>query len=363
MSQQVAAINLSAAVIGTTGAISWQSAAVPPTIRQQMLPQQTGAALLVWNDSGCILRCVYPTTLESFTLTAGAWRELHPPAGEIVINYTVTAIFPNATVSFLLADYFAPGEPVDAVGTLGNSPIGLSGSLPTSVTQVINDVNPAVGVVLEAKPTTGPNAGISSAGINNDGSFYFGGNHLTGDNAGKLTAAELTSADAITAVRALIGSGAQFQVNSSGVITFIGNQATAGSYGAAPVVAQALGVHVTATTLQTILTYTPGANGFFRINAYLNAQNATTPQAINFNVSYTDPDSNISTFVDLATTAAGSLQVFNGVTNIATGGGNAPYSIITLVIHAKASTAITVKYTDPGGTPNDFVTAIIELLA
>lgn len=151
-----------------------------------------------------------------------------------------------------------------------------------------------------------------------------------------------------------------------GGIVKLSGQATAGSFGVPPIVAQALGVHVTVTTQQTILSYTPTANSWFRVNCHLAAvQAGSSTQLIKLTVNYTDPDANASFPEPIATTGLGTSPTsFSGTNSIPVGPGAAGiYSCIPIVIHAKASTAITVVYQDPGGTPNDFVTAILEQIA
>lgn len=56
------------------------------------------------------------------------------------MTWTVTYIIPNAPVSLLLADLYRAGEPLDPIGVLGNSPIGVSGTVATSVSNLYFNV-------------------------------------------------------------------------------------------------------------------------------------------------------------------------------------------------------------------------------
>lgn len=173
MSIQVANIDLSAATVGTAGSIPIGQATPPPTIAQQMRPMQNqegGPSLFVWNESGCGLTCLWPDSRETFTLPAGQWRLLHIPPAETQLNYLVSYIIPNAPVSLLLADLYVPGEPIDPMGVLGNSPIGVSGQVATSTGQSIkNDGNVPATQIIEATPS---DQGSSSVSLNNDASGF-----------------------------------------------------------------------------------------------------------------------------------------------------------------------------------------------
>lgn len=141
MSIQVANIPMANAVIGSSGKISWTAQVRPPTIHEQMQPQKLlTATLVVFNDSGCWLTCLFPISKETFTIPAGAWRKLYPPPGEVELDYTISARANGVATPTLFADYYAPGEPVDDLGVLGNSAVGVSAPI---ATQNINvDIQP-----------------------------------------------------------------------------------------------------------------------------------------------------------------------------------------------------------------------------
>lgn len=172
MSFNVAQIDLTAATVGTKGNIPLGQAIPPPTIKQMMRPlqEQEGATLSVLNESGCVLLCTWPAAGKSFSLTAGQWKQLNVPPGEIELDYLVIGLIPNAPVSLLLADLYLPGEQIDDTGVLGNSPIGVSGAVSTSNIQTLkNDGNAPGTQIIEATPS---DQGSSSVSINNDASGF-----------------------------------------------------------------------------------------------------------------------------------------------------------------------------------------------
>lgn len=162
MSSSVASVDLSTAVAGSTGTMDWSGFGLPTG-------QSKPARLQLFNESGCGLRCVMTGSGRSFDFPAGGWMqdaiELQP--GERGLTYTVQYVIPNAPVSLLLATYFGPGERSVGV-SLGNSPIGITGSVSTStVTSLVQD-GQAVGTqLIEATPTGQSGA---SWNVNNDGS-------------------------------------------------------------------------------------------------------------------------------------------------------------------------------------------------
>lgn len=148
MSIQIADISLAAAVVGTTGTITWDKIAPPPTLLQQMRPLDTsGPTIALFNESQCKLLITLPTTGQSFTLPAGRWVPIPVPANERSLTYVVTQIAPGtALFTQLSADYFRPGEPVHPIGTLGNSPIGGSVVSAAQYPQRVAQLNPPLNV-------------------------------------------------------------------------------------------------------------------------------------------------------------------------------------------------------------------------
>ena len=143
----------------------------------------------------------------------------------------------------------------------------------------------------------------------------------------------------------------------------IGGQAAVGSFGAPVIVAQSYRVHVTTTALKQIISWTTAAAGIYRVSVTGSIGNAT-PEKIILTGTYADTDLGVIgfTFTD-ATAHGGVANPPNFNTVPATTWGSTNLSTFPIVIAAGAGSQIVVNYTNPGGTPNDFVSAIIERLA
>ena len=149
-----------------------------------------------------------------------------------------------------------------------------------------------------------------------------------------------------------------------GRVASLGGQTSAGILGAPVIIAQAVHVHVTATTVQTILTISAPATALYRVSGYIYLNNGTQPQSITFGPQFTDPDAGVQNGADIITQRELST---GGFTVPTTAGANSPYNngIIACapyVFYAKAGTNINVVYQDPANTPNDFVSALLERL-
>lgn len=138
----------------------------------------------------------------------------------------------------------------------------------------------------------------------------------------------------------------------------IGGQASVGGFGVPVIVAQAINQHVTSTTTQTILAYLVPTTGIYRVSLFFTLNNGTSGQSISATVSWTDPNTNAGAAHYLATIAGG-VTALGGSGSVV----NGSYATFTETFYASAGGYSFVTYTDPGGTPNDYVTAIIERLA
>lgn len=142
----------------------------------------------------------------------------------------------------------------------------------------------------------------------------------------------------------------------------VGGQAIAGSFGVPVIVAALLHQNVTNTSQHTTALLTISATGLYRISAYVMRQTGSTT-APTIQVQWTDPDTNGfygSSFAS-PTVVSGSLIVMNGG-ETAFAGNPADIVLLPQVVYAKAGTAINFVYQDPGGTPNDFWSAVVERL-
>lgn len=136
------------------------------------LPGRPGPTLRLHNESGTGLLCTLNNSNQQFYLTAGGWQDCYPRTGDSSLLFTVLYVLPNPPVTLLLGTYYAPGEPVPAITTLGNSPIGIGGSVNvTSVQTLSNDGNLPGTTVIEYTDSSSP----SSNGIfDNSGNIKIG---------------------------------------------------------------------------------------------------------------------------------------------------------------------------------------------
>ena len=160
-----------------------------------------------------------------------------------------------------------------------------------------------------------------------------------------------------------VSGGAATVIGHSGGFQWISGQGTAGSFGVPVIVAQAVNVHVTATTQQTILSFTPTATGLYRITPYVYLNNGTSGQKLLLETGFQDPVSNTLEFVWHSAVADSThVYVLSGGFMTATVGDG--YIVVhPAMVYAQSGTAITVSYQDLGGTPSDYVSAVIERLS
>ena len=156
-------VDLSAAVVGSTGSINLQNVGIgtggvtsdPSTINNN-------ANLWLFNDSGCGLTITFKQGMGGFKLPAGGWTTAPLSPGEYELDWSVDYLITNAPVSILMSTYYAPGEAIPQQVTLGNSPVG--GAVATSggggvANQLINTGNPAAStdiIDIEQAGASGP---------------------------------------------------------------------------------------------------------------------------------------------------------------------------------------------------------------
>lgn len=134
----------------------------------------------------------------------------------------------------------------------------------------------------------------------------------------------------------------------------------AGSPGIALVVARALNVNVTVTADQTLITYNVPVRGVYRSNLYFMYQNAT-PQKVIASARWTDPDSIVTGLANfiLGSPTSNVGQALTGSQASSTGN-NQACACLPVTFYAQGGGVATIHFQDGGGTPNDFVTAVIE---
>jgi len=150
MSIALPLVDLTSAVIGTTGVVSFQNAGIgiggadsnpsflknPPHLR-------------VFNDSKFSLYIQFIQSSSSDHLRPGAWRTYELSPGEAGFHWTVESIMSvNAPIEELTSTYYFPNESVPIDDVLGNSPVG--GGVTTSNSQTLsNEGNPAGTLVID----------------------------------------------------------------------------------------------------------------------------------------------------------------------------------------------------------------------
>jgi hypothetical protein len=128
------------------------------------------------------------------------------------------------------------------------------------------------------------------------------------------------------------------------------------------IVAQALNVHVTATTQQTILSYTPGATGLYRVNGHISVGNLTSNWIATW-ITYTDPHLGTpNAHFNNVTVGGPWTEILFGNTST-TKVTNASVATNPVTIQAAGGSPITIAYENGAGTPNDYVSIVIERLA
>lgn len=343
--------------------------------------------------------------IQGVTFRVSPWfaREIECPPG-LSQPVTITPIqsinLSAAPISDVYLEQYSPGESIDEV-----YPQSVFGSLVSALAalQVINDGNPAVATVVEATPSGGP----SSLKWNNDGSGYFGGGHDTVDSAGniklgsnvqlqlpvdttggnqtpiRLGPDHFTSADwlvifdnagelviwdnlngrnvlLIKPTRAVQVTGT---LEVDGGISSVGGQASAGSFGAPVIVAQALNQHITNNSLHTLVSFTPPANGLYRFSGYVEGQGTGTwKPAIGIDYS-DDVIGGGAQFIVLQGISSSTLAptMLSGTQTALV----LPQSVAVqpLTVYALSTSVINFNYQSSGTTINDHVWLIVERLA
>ena len=152
-------------------------------------------------------------------------------------------------------------------------------------------------------------------------------------------------------------AGPYTYIGPQGNIAQVNLQPTVGSLGVPVIVAQAINSHVTTTGSHAILSFTPSATGLYRVSGSGSYGNNTV-QSIAIQVQYHDPNLATPTmnFYEL-----GRGLFLNGAS--ATLSPNTSLALAPMTIYAASGSAISCFYNDPPGTPNDFISFVIERLS
>lgn len=159
MSNQLPFIDLTSATVGSSGKVQFP---LPGLVAGNEL-----CHVRIMNESGCGLSITFSDGSDDF-IPAGAWPVFEVEPTVTGFSYSVTYVIPNAPVSQLQVIYYYPGEPVPENMVLGNSPIGITGSVQTSSVQTLSNENSSVPtLVIDIGNATTPQL----IKIYNDGTF------------------------------------------------------------------------------------------------------------------------------------------------------------------------------------------------
>lgn len=142
MSTKLPIVDLTGAVVGTQETIDFnQFTKFDPATKKP-------AHLRIYNDSGCGLDYTMKQSGDSDYCPAGGWATIELADNDSQMVVTVNYLLPNPPVSKILPTYYAPGEPVPPIPILGNSPVGIGGSVATSSVQTLSNEGGAANILI-----------------------------------------------------------------------------------------------------------------------------------------------------------------------------------------------------------------------
>lgn len=171
MSIPLPTVNLTGVSVNQSGTVSFGNIGVSAGGVSSNPANTKGAGtILIYNESGSGLMITFQTSQSGFYLPAGGWQPIPIKAGETGYVWTVIYNLPNPPVTLLLTTYYFPGEPIPNQPTLGNSPIGIGGTISTSSVQTLsNETNSSQTLVIDI----GQVGHTQLITINSDGSFLW----------------------------------------------------------------------------------------------------------------------------------------------------------------------------------------------
>ena len=379
--------------VGQTLRFSWAQAAAPASLPQQA--QGVSDVIFINNLSACTFRVTLDATARSFTLPAGvptsaipvAWGGTNDTSCSLYVENIGTQASPNQ-VHF---DYFPAGQPIIYVAASGAGNVG-SISLTNVTTGQLEFPSPddwkvtedGSGNLLATDTTTGityvlgRNGQLTLVGpveVDNTGPAIQQQPASPTSDMGLWHVKEGTAGAVEWSVQKGHHAGGndniyffddtnnqnQFAIGpkTGAGIAVVAGQNTAGSFGVAPIVAQKFGQTVTATGLTAILTYTPPANGLYRVSCYVEF-NSTVGSLLVLQATYADDLGAATKFFTYSGGGATSPLLLNGGNSF---GPPISMPIMPMVFYAKTTANIVISYNDPSGVPNDAVWATIERIA
>lgn len=115
------------------------------------------AHLRIFNDSGSALSIASDDGSIQDYIPAGAWPVYELGQTTKYIDFTVLAMLPNPPIQLLMPTYYIPGEVVPDSPTLGNSPIGIGGTIQTSSVQTLSNEGGTNALVIDIGDATNSN--------------------------------------------------------------------------------------------------------------------------------------------------------------------------------------------------------------
>lgn len=159
MSIRLADVNLSGIAIGMSGTIKLPT---PGMIN----PNNQGdpGHILLFNESGSGVDIDFSDG-DSSTLPAGAWTIYSVGPTVSYIKWFVSYNLPNPPVTLLKSVYFYPGEEIPKTITLGNSPIGIGGTISVASGQTFQLATPFVIFSGSTNINSGTTVNVTCTGV------------------------------------------------------------------------------------------------------------------------------------------------------------------------------------------------------
>ena len=123
--------------------------------------------LRLHNDSGSGLYMNLNNSNQQFNLPAGGWQDCYPMPGDTQLSYQVLYVLPDPPVQLLLSTYYYPNESLPAMTILGNSPVGIGGSINVANSSVNNVGNAPGANWLNVQPSDASSPTWSADNIGN----------------------------------------------------------------------------------------------------------------------------------------------------------------------------------------------------
>lgn len=155
MSIPLPQVNLAGVSVGQTGSVSFANIGIGAGgVSANPANTKNAGTILIFNESGSGLLIQFKTSQAGIYVPAGAWQPVPILAGETGFTWTVLYNLPNPPVTLLLVTYYYPNESLPSQPTLGNSPIGIGGTVSTSnVSTLSNEGNSSQTLIIDIGQT------------------------------------------------------------------------------------------------------------------------------------------------------------------------------------------------------------------